>query len=1040
MILAFASVILIFILILIVYIIVTEKTPVIILGNTRFTVISPECIRIEYSKNGCFTDEPTMFAINRDALFTKFKTYKKNKKLVIETEKFILAYISNNKPLSAENLQVLIKNSKNDNYWVPGLKNMRNLGGTIRTLDCVRDEVDLGDGLLSRDGWYLYDDSNNHIFTDNWVKQNPNKNNIDWYLFVYNTDYKAALKSMTKIAGFVPLPRKYVLGAWYSRYWPYSSKDYREIVKEFKEHDFPLDVIVLDMDWHKEGWTGWSWNRNLFPDAEELLKWFHEQKLFVTLNVHPSDGVGPHEDMYEQFMKDLGEDTSTRKTIPFDAGNKRYLDILFKHTHIPLEKTGVDFWWLDWQQFEYTYSIPDLKNLKILNFYYYKHTQKNNKRGQSFSRWAGWGDHRYPIHFSGDAYTGWTMLKFEVPFTSTAGNIGCFFWSHDIGGHMGPRNEEIVARWVQFGSMTATLRLHSTRDENLDRRPWKYEKYIEDSIRISFHLRSVLFPYIYSSVWQCYKESVPLTRPMYIEYPENEKSYENQQQYFFGDHFIVAPIVSPGLGDGKVAKQKVWFPNGVWYNWFTGEKYLGDSEKIVTADINEFPLFVKGGIPIPTQNYTQRMTTEQLKEIVIRCYPGEENRLGKFLLYEDDGITTDYISGKYSLTEINYIRNSDIVKIIIYPAKGSYKNQLKKRSYVIELLCTNKCGSVKINNKFANCEYDKENFINRIHIKECSIRKKIVVELNVTEIDNNLIKKKSILKRIKSLLGVVPGITSVEEYFNKVDNELILERLLEIFGIVFEYNGSVITLYNDSDIVENNLFVVTVTDILNNNREVILKKECKIEKNTLYKIDLKELPLIQLPMGFVSLRTINLEFKIQKQNISISKIIDKKINYLSKWNLAGPFYFDVNIPLSEHNYEPEQKVINISACYKGLNDRIVSWQKAEPDNKNIIELKKYFDFGDVIVYAVTYLYSEKEQEVVFEIKCDSKFEIWLNNKKIYTCEDIRFFEYEPIKIKTVLKQGNNELLVKFGKVIWGWWSYRISIESQFPVDESYIKF
>ena len=134
----------------------------------------------------------------------------------------------------------------------------------------------------------------------------------------------------------------------------------------------------------------------------------------------------------------------------------------------------------------------------------------------SFSRWGGWGDHRNPIHFSGDAGTRWPMLEFEVPFTTTAGNVGCFFWSHDIGGHTGGRNEESYMRWVQFGATSAALRSHSTRKPDMDRRPWTYSRQAEDSMRLSFHLRSELFPYIYSSAWQSCAESVPLSRPMYI--------------------------------------------------------------------------------------------------------------------------------------------------------------------------------------------------------------------------------------------------------------------------------------------------------------------------------------------------------------------------------------------------------------------------------------------------------------------------------------------------------------------------------------------
>ena len=133
--------------------------------------------------------------------------------------------------------------------WRPGERNRKNLGGTIRTLDGVKGPVDLGEGVLSRDGWYLLDDSQTPLLTSDWVRERPGNGNTDWYFSATGPITRRRLKALTRIGGAVPLPRKYVLGAWYSRYWPYTSQDYREIVEGVRQHDFPLDVIVMDMDW-----------------------------------------------------------------------------------------------------------------------------------------------------------------------------------------------------------------------------------------------------------------------------------------------------------------------------------------------------------------------------------------------------------------------------------------------------------------------------------------------------------------------------------------------------------------------------------------------------------------------------------------------------------------------------------------------------------------------------------------------------------------------------------------------------------------------
>jgi alpha-glucosidase (family GH31 glycosyl hydrolase) len=666
----------------------------IVVGEARFSVVSPICIRLEYSTNHKFVEKPSLFAAERKSLFSGFKLEHHGNTTTIDTGVINLTYHPDGRSFSASNLSAEIHAGSVAAHWTPGAPNPGNLGGTLTTLDGADGPEDLGEGLLSRDGWYLLDDSRSPLITLNWVESRPKDAGTDWYLFGYGHDYKSALKSLAAISGSVPLPRKYALGAWYSRYWPYSSADYRQIVAEYEQHDFPLDNIVLDMDWHKDGWTGWSWNRKLLPDAEQLLPWFHRQGLHDTVNLHPADGVGPQEDQYSAFMRDMGADPSSRKTLDFDAGSKKYMDALFKDVLTPLRHDGIDFWWLDWQQDPYTLSVPDLTNLFWLNTLLFDDSCKDGQRGMSFSRWGGWGDQRHPIHFSGDASTSFQMLAFEVPFTSTAGNVGCFFWSHDIGGHNRGRNEESYARWVQFGAMSAVLRSHSTRDVTMDRRPWLYPNWATDSMRVSFHLRDKLFPYIYSSAKQTAEKTVPLLRPLYLEYPELEQAYHQAQEYLFGDDILVAPIVSPGVGPARVSHQTVWFPPSAggrgpaWYDYFTGERYEAGANVLVGGTIDEFPLYFKGGTPIPMRLYNQRMGTAPLETLVVRAYPGADGPKSNFTLYEDDGQTTGYKHGQSSQTQLTYRRNANVVTVTVGAAAGSYSGQISKRGLVIELPVT----------------------------------------------------------------------------------------------------------------------------------------------------------------------------------------------------------------------------------------------------------------------------------------------------------------------------------------------------------------
>ncbi|MDB5326725.1 MAG: alpha-xylosidase [Phycisphaerales bacterium] len=736
------------------------------LGHARFTVVTPHLIRMEYSPADRFVDAPSWFAVDRTARFSGAEIRQDVGKLTIDTGAIRLVYTDNGQPFSPANMSAVIRRGDQTVTWQPGVSNTGNLGGTIRTLDQIKHAVDLGEGVISRDGWYLLDDSKSGLMTSDWIQSRPADGNQDWYLFGYGQDYRAALKSLTTIGGPIPMPRKYTLGLWYSRYWPFTADAFKQIVEEYEQHGFPLDTMVMDMGWHLNAvpaslkgkvdtWTGYTWDEKLIPDPVGLLKWMHDRGLHVTLNEHPAAGIQPHEAAYGDFMTAMGQDASTNTTIPFDAGDKHYLDTFYAHTHTPLENQGVDFWWLDWQQYPKTRSNGDWDNLRVLNWYNYNHSAANGQRGVSFSRWAGWGDHRYPIHFSGDADTGWPMLAAEVPFTSTAGNVGCFFWSHDIGGHMGGRNEESYARWCQFGAMSAALRSHSTMDKTTDRRPWNYPKWAEDSMRVSFRLRSLLMPYLYTAMQQATADSVPFTRPLYLDHPAIEAAYHNAQEYRFGDDLLVAPIATPGVGPGRVAAQAVWFPPNRdgsatdWFDYFTGEKFASGQSAVATAPVDQFPLYVRGGVPLPMQPYTPRPATATLQTLVVRCYPGRDGVTRLARLYEDDGKTIDYRNGMSATTKLSYVQTGDSVRVAVDATVGTFAGQPIERGLIIELPCTEPGATADI----GTCTYDAATGITRIELPPAPINTARTVTVKVRETSPEKVTAAAIDARLRQLLG-----------------------------------------------------------------------------------------------------------------------------------------------------------------------------------------------------------------------------------------------------------------------------------------------
>ncbi len=177
------------------------------------------------------------------------------------------------------------------------------------------------------------------------------------------------------------MPPKYAFGYWWSRYWSYSDDELRDVIHKFNTFNIPLDVLVIDMDWHyteqgKGGWTGWTWNRRLFPDPPKLLNYLHSNQLDVTLNLHPADGIAPYEEPYPQIARDMGIDPASGQTIPWVASDKKLMTNVFKDILDPMHRQGVSFWWLDWQQWPYDKKVDSLSNTWWLNYVFFTHSQR----------------------------------------------------------------------------------------------------------------------------------------------------------------------------------------------------------------------------------------------------------------------------------------------------------------------------------------------------------------------------------------------------------------------------------------------------------------------------------------------------------------------------------------------------------------------------------------------------------------------------------------------------------------------------------------
>ncbi|GEL06646.1 glycoside hydrolase family 31 protein [Salisediminibacterium halotolerans] len=650
----------------------------------RFTVLTEKMIRMEYSEDGIFEDRATQTVVNRDFPAPNYTVYDNETSLDIITDTLHLTY--DKQPFSRHGLQVHIKSPHVEhwkNTWRFGDSGW-SLPGTARTLDMVDGETELEPGVLTKDGYALIDDSNAAVLDGDWIS--PRKDGIeDLYLLAYPKDYKTALRDFFHLCGKTPMLPRYALGNWWSRYYAYTQDEYLALMDRFEEEGVPFSVAVIDMDWHLtdidskygHGWTGYTWNRELFPDPLTFMRTLHDKGLRVSLNVHPADGVRAFEEPYEQMAKDLGVDPATEQPLAFDIANKRFAEAYFKHLHHPHERDGVDFWWIDWQQGTDT-SVPGLDPLWMLNHFHYRDHAKRNSRPLIFSRYAGIGSHRYPIGFSGDTVITWESLDFQPYFTAMASNAGYGWWSHDIGGHMfGYKDAELMIRWLQFGVFAPITRLHSTKNLFSGKEPWRFGVRSHQILNRYLRFRHQLLPYMHTMNARFHYEDEPVVQPMYYDYPHHEDAYHVPNQYAFGSELIAAPITTPMNRAFDRGSVTVWLPEGTYTDIFTGLIYDGGRMITVYRRLDEIPVFAKAGaiLPLSPALKSSQHGVSHPESLDISIFPGAD---GSFRLYEDND------SEKSAVTPMVFRWNDNgVSRFELRRAEGNLDILPEKRTYTL---------------------------------------------------------------------------------------------------------------------------------------------------------------------------------------------------------------------------------------------------------------------------------------------------------------------------------------------------------------------
>lgn len=732
-------------------------------GHVRFTLVSPGSVRLEYSPDGKFIDGKTLLAVDREYAPVAYNLKTRGKFIEIRTDLITVRYRKGTGAFTSENLSIAASKSNPFQFcWKPGMVQKENLKGTRHGYDAVKGRtvmygkeegktVELDDGILARDGWTLIDDSKGpvlvkdgdcqlHPITEEWIENRPDNGSQDWYFLSYGHDYQSALKDFTSFSGPIPMLPRYAYGNWHSWYWLYSDGEFREMMDNYRKYGIPVDVLCIDMDRHINGWYGWDWNLNLFPDPAKMFADFHADHLKLTTNMH-IDYLYSNESSFAPMKKDLGAELAPGDTITLELSDRKIAGSFFKREIDKMYGLGWDFLWDDNGSYVSPPGFPSIDMNLWRGHLFFEDNAARGKRPLFLGRYGGFGGHRYPVGFSGDTFAAWESLEFQTIYNTSSANV-CFLWTHDLGGFQNEwwdpekpfaqtakYDPELLLRWLQFGALTPAMRNQTAKQISICKYPWEQPRDYFEPIREAVRLHYALNPYIYSMSRKAYETGVSVCRPLYYEWPESEEAYSRKNEYMFGDNIFVAPITAP-KGESRLSHLKFWLPEGLWYEWATGTMLEGGKEYERTYALNEYPMFVKAGAIIPMYDGTQTNLDGCDEAITIVIAPGEGDN--RFSLYEDDGVDPDY-AHNFAKTEITSSRRGNIHKIVIGGRRGSYRNMPSDRNFRIKLLSAACPASVTVNGEVAEWSFDGMDIAVLVDVPQTLCDAEKVVEIEYSE-------------------------------------------------------------------------------------------------------------------------------------------------------------------------------------------------------------------------------------------------------------------------------------------------------------------
>lgn len=505
---------------------------------------------------------------------------------------------------------------------------------------------------------------------------------LDYY-FIAGPQVADVVKGYGHLTGTVPLPRKNVLGYHQSRYSYSSEEELLAVAESLRVNDIPCNVLYMDIH-YMDAYKVFTVDRERFRKFESMLQKLNDMGFLVVVIVNPGVKAEDGYAVYEEGLKNGYYITRPSGEVYFGEVWPKpavFPDFLrsevrqwWGEKYRGFLESGVEGIWNDMNEptdfTQETGTLPDdnvhrtdegdeLLHREVHNFYAMLQTISTrnaleelqpDKRPFVLTRAAFAGSQRYAALWTGDNASVWEHLENSIPMLLNLGLSGYAFVGADVGGYRGDCSGELLVRWTQLGAFYPFFRNHSEID-TAPQEPWAYPQEILDITRKYIRLRYRLLTHYYNLMRESTLTGQPAIRPLFYHYQEDSETYHINDQFLLGDSLLVCPVTRPGM-----RHRQVYFPRGLWFDYWTGESIEGGRYLSVEAPLEKVPLYVRAGTILPHDDIdsVDYGSYAQAKTLTMHCYAGHE---GYYRLYLDDGLSYEFKQGRYS--ELEFVLKDD---------------------------------------------------------------------------------------------------------------------------------------------------------------------------------------------------------------------------------------------------------------------------------------------------------------------------------------------------------------------------------------------